>query len=50
MNLKSLYLILSILLLMVCTMSFGSCSKDNVEEVDNVAKNVCFKVEVRTGG
>ena len=31
-------------------MSFGSCSKDNVEEVDNVAKNVCFKVEVRTGG
>ena len=50
MNLKSLYYILSTLLLMVCTMSFGSCSKDNVEEVDNVAKNVCFKVEVRTGG
>ena len=35
---------------MVCTMSFESCSKDNVEEVDNVAKNVCFKVEVHTGG
>lgn len=47
---KPLYLILSTLLLMVCTMGFGSCSKDNVEEVDNVAKNVCFKVEVRTGG
>lgn len=50
MNLKSLYYILSTLLLMVCTMGFWSCSKDNVEEVDNVAKNVCFKVEVRTGG
>ena len=50
MNLKSLYYILSTLLLMACTMSFGSCSKDNVEEVNNVAKNVCFKVEVRTGG
>ena len=50
MNLKSLYYILSTLLLMVCTMGFWSCSKDSVEEVDNVAKNVCFKVEVRTGG
>lgn len=34
---------------MVCTMSFWSCSKDSAEE-EVIAKNVCFKVEVRTGG
>lgn len=39
------------LLLMACAVGFWSCSKDSAEEeVDNTAQNVCFKVEVRTGG
>lgn len=40
---------MSLLLLVAAAMGLWSCSKDSAEG-DNIAQNVCFKVEVRTGG
>lgn len=45
---KSLINILSILLLVAAAAGLWSCSNDSAEG-DNIAKDVCFRVEVRTG-